>query len=252
MFLERRNGPVALTIFTTLGYRERMQIHHEREWPNGDWCERGAPFQVPERVPVFALPNIVFFPRTYLPLHIFEPRYRRMVADAAAGGQCIAMALLRDGWEEDYYGNPSIYPIGCVGRLVSVQPLPDGRSDILLQGLARYEIREEYEEQPYREARIRLISDEPEPSLAPEVRQGLMTVLERYLRAREDAATWEGMFRHEVSDEILVNTLATYLDCTPLEKQFLLEAEGLHQRARRLNDLLQFMLHDQHGAKGWG
>ena len=71
-------------------------------------------------------------------------------------------------------------------------------------------------------------------------------------RAREDAATWEGMFRNEVSDEILVNTLSTYLDCTPLEKQFLLEAEGLHQRARRLNDLIQFMLHDQHGAKGWG
>ena len=75
-----------------------------------------------------------------------------------------------------------------------------------------------------------------------------MTLRNRLVRS----ATWEGMFRNEVSDEILVNTLSTYLDCTPLEKQFLLEAEGLHQRARRLSDLIQFMVHDQQGAKGWG
>lgn len=229
-----------------------MQFDRERDASQRDPYEKSAPFAIPERVPVFALPNVVFFPRTYLPLHIFEPRYRTMVADAATGGQCIAMALLKDGWETDYYGNPPIYPIGCIGRLVSVQPLPDGRSNILLQGLDRYEIQEELFEKPYREARVAVKAAEPEPSLAPEVRQALMTVLERYLRAREDAATWEGLFRHDVSDEILVNTLSTYLDCTPLEKQFLLEADGLHQRARRLSDLIQFMVHDQHGAKGWG
>lgn len=229
-----------------------MHIGHEREQPHRDPREQQAPFQIPERMPVFALPNVVFFPRTYLPLHIFEPRYRQMVADAAAGGQCIAMALLKEGWEEDYYGNPPIYPIGCVGRLVSVQPMADGRSNILLQGLERCEMRREFFERPYREATVSVLGSVAEPTLAPEVRQALMAVLEQYLRAREEAATWEGMFRNDVSDEILVNTLSTYLDCTPLEKQFLLEAEGLHQRARRLNDLIQFMLHDQHGAKGWG
>ncbi|MFO0707879.1 MAG: LON peptidase substrate-binding domain-containing protein [Nitrospira sp.] len=229
-----------------------MQFDRERDTSHTDPYEKFAPFAIPERMPVFALPNVVFFPRTYLPLHIFEPRYRTMVADAATGGQCIAMALLKDGWETDYYGNPPIYPIGCIGRLVSVQPLADGRSNILLQGLERYEIQEEFYEKPYREARLVVKAAEAEPSLAPEVRQALMNVLERYLRAREDAATWEGLFRHDVSDEVLVNTLSTYLDCTPLEKQFLLEADGLHQRARRLSDLIQFMVHDQHGAKGWG
>ena len=91
-----------------------------------------------------------------------------------------------------------------------------------------------------------------EPSLALEVRQALMKVLEQYLRAREDAATYEGLFRNDVKDEVLVNTLSMYLDCTPVGKQFLIEAEGLHQRARRLSDLIQFMVHDQQGAKGWG
>lgn len=229
-----------------------MQIDRERDQPTRDPYDKAVPFAIPERVPVFALPNIVFFPKTYLPLHIFEPRYRQMVAEAAAGGQCVAMALLKEGWETDYYGNPAIYPIGCIGRLVSVQPLADGRSNILLQGLERYEIQEEFFEKPYREARVVVKPSAVEPSLAPEVRQALMTVLEKYLRAREDVATWEGLFRNDVNDEILVNTLSTYLDCTPLEKQFLIEAEGLHQRARRLSDLIQFMVHDQQGAKGWG
>lgn len=229
-----------------------MQIDRERDQPTSDPYDNAVPFIIPERVPVFALPNVVFFPKTYLPLHIFEPRYRQMVADAAAGGQCVAMALLKEGWEEDYYGHPAIYPIGCVGRLLSVEALPDGRSNILLQGLERYEIQEEFFEKPYREARVALKKAAFEPSLAPEVRQALMKVLEKYLRAREDAATWEGLFRDDVKDEVLVNTLSTYLDCTPLEKQFLIEAEGLHQRARRLSDLIQFMVHDQQGAKGWG
>lgn len=229
-----------------------MQIDRERDQPTSDPYDNAVPFTIPERVPVFALPNVVLFPKTYLPLHIFEPRYRQMVADAAAGGQCVAMALLKEGWEADYYGHPAIYPIGCVGRLLSVETLPDGRSNILLQGLERYEIQEEFFEKPYREARVTLKKAAVEPSLAPEVRQVLMKVLEKYLRAREDAAIWEGLFRDDVKDEVLVNTLSTYLDCTPLEKQFLIEAEGLHQRARRLSDLIQFMVHDQQGAKGWG
>jgi Lon protease-like protein len=197
------------------------------------------------------LPNVVFFPRTYLPLHIFEPRYRQMVADATSGGRCIAMALLKEGWEPDYYGNPAIYPVLCVGRLVSVQPLPDGRSNILLQGLARGEVLEEHFEKPYREATIRLDHNSSEDRLAADVRRTLIDLLGRHWQTREQSSVWQRFFREEVSDEVLVNTLATYIECTPLEKQFLLEADGLHQRARRLNDLIQFMLHEHHGLKGW-
>ena len=229
-----------------------MDVHRERDALGPDESEPSAPFAVPSRIPVFALPNVVLFPKTYLPLHIFEPRYRAMIDDTVRGGQCIGMALLKEGWESDYYGNPPVYPIGCVGRLVSVQPLPDGRSNILLQGLERFEVGEEHHDKPYRQADILLSPHRTETRLDVAVRQHLVTALEEYLRTRNDAPTWQGWYREDVSDEILVHTLSTYLDCTPLEKQFLLEADSLHQQARRLSDLLQFQTHDHHGAKGWG
>ena len=228
-----------------------MQTHHEREPPGRTPAERIEPIVIPSRLPVFPLPNVVFFPKTYLPLHIFEPRYRSMVADASNGSRHIAMALLKEGWETDYYGNPAIYSTLCVGRIMSVQPLPDGRSNILLQGLERCEIQEEHFEKPYREATIHLTPRLEEERLPADVRRALVELLGRYLQAREDSTAWQGFFRDDVSDEVLVNTLSTYLDCTPLEKQFLLEADGLRQRAGRLNDLIQFMLFDPHRTKEW-
>lgn len=228
-----------------------MLIDRERGPSTPGPSKHDEAFIIPNRLPVFPLPNVVFFPKTYLPLHVFEPRYRRMVADVTMGGQCIAMALLKEGWEPDYYGNPAIYSALCIGRIVSVQPLPDGRSNILLQGLERGEILEEHFEKPYREATIRVTPMQSNEGLSAGVRRSLIEVLGRYLQAREDNAAWQGFFREEVSDEVLVNTLSTYLDCTPLEKQFLLEADGLHQRARRLSDVVQFMLHEHRGAKDW-
>ncbi|MBU6435694.1 MAG: LON peptidase substrate-binding domain-containing protein [Nitrospirae bacterium] len=229
-----------------------MQTDHEREHHGRDHKDGVAPFPIPSRIPVFPLPNVVLFPKTYLPLHIFEPRYRAMVADAAMSGQCIGMALLKEGWETDYYGHPPVFSMGCVGRLVSVQPLADGRSNILLQGLERFQIEREWYDNAYREATIAVTVRGTEVSLDPMVRQRLFAILESYLRSRDDVPTWQELFREEVSDEIVVNTLSTYLECTPLEKQFLLEADSLHQQARRLSDLIEFMMHDQAGAKGWG
>ncbi|MCS6897889.1 MAG: LON peptidase substrate-binding domain-containing protein [Nitrospira sp.] len=229
-----------------------MRTDREPKPVNPASSRRREAFAIPGRLPVFPLPNVVLFPRTYLPLHIFEPRYRQMVADAASGHRCIAMALLKDGWEADYYGNPAIYSTLCIGRLVSVHPLPDGRSNILLQGLVRCEIEREHFEKPYREATIRLKPEAEEKELPPDVRHALLNMLDRYLQTREDGTAWQGLFRTEVSDEVLVNTLSSNLECTPLEKQFLLEADSLLQRVRRLNDLIQFMLHDRHGSKGWG
>jgi Lon protease-like protein len=229
-----------------------MQTDREREHHGREPHDTSVPFPIPARIPIFPLPNTVFFPKTYLPLHIFEPRYRQMVTDAAMGGQCIGMILLKEGWESDYYGNPPIFSMGCVGRIVSVQQLVDGRSNILLQGLERYEIQTEHFERPYREASIRLAPRAAGGELDPAVRAKLVCTLEEFLKSRDDGPTWQALFRDEVSDDILINTLSTYLECTPLEKQFLLEADSLQQQARRLGDLLQFMMHDPHGAKGWG
>jgi len=229
-----------------------MQTDHEREHHGREQPDTVTPFPIPARIPVFPLPNVVLFPKIYLPLHIFEPRYRAMVSDAAMSGQCIGMALLKDGWETDYYGHPPVFSMGCVGRLASVQPLADGRSNILLQGLERFEIEREWYDKAYREATISITVRRTETSLDPTVRRRLFTILESYLLSRDDVPTWQELFREDVTDEIVVNTLSAYLECTPLEKQFLLEADSLHQQARRLSDLIEFMMHEQSGAKGWG
>jgi hypothetical protein len=225
-----------------------MQTEPDRSRPDQE-----PAFPIPDRIPIFPLPNVVFFPKTYLPLHIFEPRYRAMVADAAARGQCIGMALLKDGWEQDYDGNPPVFDVGCVGRIVSLQHLPDGRYNMLLQGLRRYEIQEQHYDKPYRQARVALKAEESDVALDTPVRVELLRAVSDYLRSCEDGPQWRDLFRLDIPDEILVNHLSAALECTPLEKQFLLEAESLRQRARRLNDLIQFMLHEHGGAnKGWG
>jgi Lon protease-like protein len=197
-------------------------------------------FQVPERIPVFPLPNVVLFPKTYLPLHIFEPRYREMVADAADQGQCIGMALLKEGWEGEYYRNPAIFPIGCVGRLVSLQPLEDGRSNILLYGIERYEIVQEFYEKSYREAAITIKRPPAGPSLDPALRTALVESARAYLGREVDDASWRDLFdaAADTHDDSLVNGLSCCLDFTPLEKQFLLESESLRQQVCRLRDLI--------------
>ena len=206
---------------------------------------------IPDRIPIFALPNIVFFPRTYLPLHIFEPRYRRMVTDVVTSGHCIGMVLFKEGWQENYYGHPAIYGLGCVGRVVSVQNLPDGRFNILLQGLCRYKILEEkLDGTPYRHARIEPAAEDSSESLAGSVRADLLAILHESLTHREKDHAWGKTL--ELSDEVLINTLASSLNFTPLEKQLLLEADTVLQRARRLSDLLQFKRYERDDRKGRG
>ena len=133
-----------------------------------------------------------------------------------------------------------------------MQGLADGRSNILLQGLERYEIQEEFYEKSYREARVSLKPREGAVSMEPALRRYLTEVLDEYLKADEDASPLHSLVQPDVSDEVFVNSLSTYLDCTPLEKQFLLEADHVPQQARRLSDLIQFKLAERRGAGGWG
>ena len=110
-------------------------------------------------VPVFPLSTVVFFPNTLLPLHIFEQRYRDMLTDSLSGEKIIAMALLKPGWDENYYGNPEIFDIAGMGRIVSSETFDDGRSNIVLYGLRRIKILEFTQDRPFRKARIELLDN---------------------------------------------------------------------------------------------
>lgn len=110
-------------------------------------------------IPIFPLPGLVLFPRTVIPLHIFEPRYVRMVTDALASDCRIAAANLRKGWEKDYFGAPPARRIVTVARVLHHEKLPERRFNILLEGIERAELVDELQETPYRIARVQPLTD---------------------------------------------------------------------------------------------
>src|SRR5436853_468650 len=91
----------------------------------------------PGRARLFPLPNLVLFPHVVQPLHVFEPRYRQMTADALADDRLITLVLLKPGWEDAGNKPPAVHPVACLGRVVADQLLPDGRYNLLLRGLSR-------------------------------------------------------------------------------------------------------------------
>jgi Lon protease-like protein len=114
------------------------------------------------RARLFPLPNLVCFPQVVQPLHIFEPRYREMTADALAGDKRIALVLPKPGWEEDYDGRPAVHSIACLGKIVAEQKLADGRYNLLLRGTHRIRIVEELGTgTSFRVARVRMLEDQP-------------------------------------------------------------------------------------------
>jgi Lon protease-like protein len=114
----------------------------------------------PLEIPIFPLPDIVFFPETVLPLHVFEPRYRRMVADCLAGDGWLAIATLRPGWEHDYQGRPPVHEVAGAGEIIQAEALSDGRYNVLVDGRCRIRIEAELPpDRPYRVARARRLGD---------------------------------------------------------------------------------------------
>jgi Lon protease-like protein len=112
-------------------------------------------------VAVFPLPQAVLFPGGRLPLHIFEPRYRAMMADVLAGGTgLMVIAQLKPGWRQDYAGQPPIFPLAGIGRIERSQRNADGTYDLELHGLARVELEElPMLDKPYRRANATRLSD---------------------------------------------------------------------------------------------
>jgi Lon protease-like protein len=196
---------------------------------------------LPPLIPLFPLPNVVLFPKTSLPLHIFEPRYRRMVADALESDRLIGMALLKEGWEENYDGTPPIHAVGCAGRITHVRRLEDGRFDILLQGLQSFELREESMAHGYRRGRVLYRNGSGPRSLPRPLRKDLDRALSGCLHLLTDENPPLSLLKGTLGDEGQVQTLCTLLPFTPVEKQFLLESEDLVRQCKRLLDLIQFL-----------
>jgi Lon protease-like protein len=193
---------------------------------------------LPSTIPLFPLPNVVLFPNVCLPLHIFEPRYREMVADALDADRIIGMVLLRPGWEGEYEGRPSIYSVGCAGLITHVERLPEGRFNLVLRGLHKFKVSEEDHSRRYRMATIdpilESVAEADRATIGAERRR-----LESLLVPRPEGRGVDPKVPPSMPDEELVNSLAQYLDLEMVEKQALLERDGLVERCKSLIDLLE-------------
>ena len=192
----------------------------------------------PVRVPLFPLPGAILFPRSQLPLHIFEPRYREMVRDALEGPGRIGMIQPHAHGDE---GAP-LYPVGCIGEIVGVEELEDGRYNIVLLGSSRFRLIGETDlETAYRNAEVDpdAFDDESEP---PPLSMTLRAEVEREARRLGDAmrlsVDWAAVRR--LDDEMLVNAIAQVAPFDVGAKQALLEAATLDDRADLLVQLMQF------------
>jgi uncharacterized protein len=191
---------------------------------------------VPAVIPLFPLPDVVLFPQVALPLHVFEPRYRKMVADALETHRTIGMVLLRPGWERNYYGRPAVYDHGCAGVIERHEALPDGRSNIVLRGVSRFQILEEHAGEMYRLASIELLGEKS--AADAEVEEARRQVMAAIGRAADGPLVL--VIKPDVAHDVFVNALAQSLSLTPVERQSLLESDGVLARYRRLLEILEF------------
>lgn len=185
------------------------------------------------RIPLFPLPGVVLLPGTMLPLHIFEPRYRALVADSLAGDRTIGMAMLYPGWEAAAEGQqPRIYPVGGAGEIVESEELEDGRYNILLEARFRYRVVAESPANPYRVAEVEEIRSVPFSDPAEETRV-----------TRAAAALFDGIARElelpplpeeALAPERLASEIALRLRYAPAELQTILEADSLASRYEAL------------------
>lgn len=192
---------------------------------------------LPDIMPVFPLSGVLLFPRWSLPLNIFEPRYLNMIDDAMSGRRIIGMIQSHG----DDRVHPSLTSTGCAGRITSYSETDDGRYLISLTGICRFGIQEELDiETPYRQVRAAwedfahdLVAP-PESSLPD--RLLLVNSLKRYTQINSMEVDWEAV--EHAPMETLINALCAGCPFGTLEKQALLEAPSVAERAQTLITLL--------------
>ena len=195
-------------------------------------------------VRLFPLPNLVMFPTVMQPLHIFEPRYRDLLAEALAGDRLIAMALLAPGWQQEYEGRPPLSPVACLGRVATAQRLADGTSNLLLLGLRRVGIiRELPPAKLYREAQVELLDDIYPPAGAasrPGLQRRLVQSFEQLLpHLAEAQEQLDQLLGSNVPLGMLTDILAYTLDLgLPLKERLLCERD-VDARAATLLEYLK-------------
>ncbi len=192
------------------------------------------------RISIFPLPGALLFPRMQLPLHIFEPRYRALVSDAMARDQRVGIIqpnAVRKPRSDDV---PSLFAVGCLGKIAHVETLDDGRYNIVLEGVARFRLLRELDvTTPFRQIEAELEDERDEDeALGLANRAALERESRRFADAQGYAVDWAAVT--QLDDEALVNGIAQVAPFDAAAKQALLEAPDLAARAELIMQLLQF------------
>jgi uncharacterized protein len=208
------------------------------------------------KVRLFPLPNLVLFPHVIQPLHVFEPRYRDLVEDALAGDGLIAMAVLAPGWERNYEGRPALYPMACLGRIVSHRRLPDGTYNVLLLGLRRVRLLDELPaSRRFREAKAELCEDvyalcslARQRALRRELRAALLDILPLVPEAEEQL---DQLMGNDMPLGTLADVIGFLMDISLEGKQSLLAELDVRRRAELLLGHLSAAVPDLASSDAW-
>jgi Lon protease-like protein len=193
------------------------------------------------RLSIFPLAGALLFPRSTLPLHIFEPRYRALVSVSLARDRRIAMIQPRPGQDDKH---PDLFDIGCVGRIAHVEALEDGGFNLILEGLARFRLLREIDAlTPFRQVEAGFDDfadgdDDDQPVLASILRAELEREAKIFAEAHGYVVDWDGVER--LDDEALVNGIAQIAPFDIAAKQALLESPDVPDRADLLIQFMRF------------
>jgi Lon protease-like protein len=195
---------------------------------------------LPETIPIFPLEDVMLFPEMSVPLHIYEPRYKAMIADALKGDRIIGMVLLRPGYEKDYERSPSVFQIGVAGKINESEQLPNGEYNITLGALTKYRITREEASRPYRVAHVTAIADatsDGDKAALHARRQRLEALI-----TESGGRTGVRAVPDNISDEGLVNGISQLAHIDELDREHLLETPTPLARADALIAILEKMI----------
>ena len=205
--------------------------------------------KLPEIIPVFPLSNFIFFPKTTVPLNIFEKRYLEMVDDAMKSDRIIGMVQPK----ESKKNSPLLYKVGCVGKINSFNETDDNRYIIILNGIARFKIIEEVENKKlYRECKVAFDNFSKDLNKIPEKikfsdLELIFKNLKNLFQKKGYIINWKELEKQDLNQTI--NTLAMASPFSLEEKQILLESIDLNTRKQKLEEILNTYLVDTQNNK---
>ncbi len=204
---------------------------------------------LPKKIAVFPLSNFIIFPKTTVPLNIFEPRYIDMINDSMRSNKFIGMIQPKSLKDEDNF-NPKLYRIGCLGKIISFKETDDGRYLIELKGLIRFETREEVtSEKKYREFNVNFENffddlNEGKENIKFSDLELIFKDLKSLFEKRGFIINWKALEKQSLDETI--NALAMASPFTIEEKQVLLEAKNLDIRKNKISEILTTYTFDQY------